>query len=195
MEVAASTGWRDARLADIAAAAGVSLADLHAHFASKAAILAAFSRRIDAEVLARDDPDIADQPARDRLFDVLMRRFDALAPHKAALRVIVRETATDPFAAAGAAVTLHRSMAWMLEAARLRGSGPGGLIRCKGLAAIYLATLRVWFDDDSEDMARTMAALDRRLNQVERVLRLCRRPRWRWSTAPPPEAPSSAMAD
>ncbi len=182
LALAAERGWRDLALADIAEAAGVSLADLYAHFRSKEAILVAFSRRIDAQVLAGDDPDLAVQPVRDRLFDVLMRRFDALAPHRDALRAILRASCADPLAAVCGALALRRSMACMLEAARLDASGLRGLARIKGLAAIYLATMRVWLDDDSADLARTMAALDRRLAQAERLIRLCRaipRPRRR----------------
>ncbi len=179
LDLAATQGWRDTTLADIAAAAKLSLADVHAHYASKAAILAAFSKQIDAEVLAREDAELADQPPRDRLFDVMMRRFDALAPHKAAVRAIARDSLGDPAAALLGACTLAASMAWMLEAARLGASGLRGVLRIKGLAVVYVSVLRVWLDDDSEDMARTMAALDRRLRQAESLVMLCRPPRRR----------------
>jgi hypothetical protein len=62
---------------------------------------------------------------------------------------------------------LLRSLAAMLEAARISSSGVKGLIRTKGLAAIYLATLRIWLRDDSPDMAKTMASLDGHLRRVE----------------------------
>ncbi len=182
LALAAERGWRDLAVADIAEAAGVSLTDFYANFRSKEAILTAFSRRIDAQVLAGDDPDLAAQPVRDRLFDVLMRRFDALAPHRGALRAILRDSRADPLAAVCGALALRRSMACMLEAARLGASGLRGLARVKGLTAIYIVTLRGWLDDDSADQARTMAALDRRLAQAERLIRLCRaipRPRRR----------------
>ncbi len=190
LALAESRGWRGLTLAEIAAEAGVTLAELYDAFSSKTAILAAFARRIDAEVLARDDPEIADQPARDRLFDVLMRRFDALAPYRPALRVILREGCADPAMALFGACALARSMAAMLEAARLDSSGIRGLLRIEGLTAVYLAVFRVWLADDSADQARTMAALDRRLAQAERAVRLCRgfpRPRRRSARGPEPE--------
>ena len=37
-------------------------------------------------VLAGGDVDMAEEPARERLFDVLMRRLEALAPYKEAIR-------------------------------------------------------------------------------------------------------------
>jgi len=175
LDLAATQGWRDSTLADIAAAAALPLAEVYRHYGSKAAILVAFSRSIDLAVLAGDDPEIADQPPRDRLFDVIMRRFDALAPHKEALRVLVREAGCDPLALVAGACALGRSMAWMLEAARIDSSGLAGAVRIKGLALIYLSTLRVWLADESEDMARTMAVLDRRLRQAEGFTAFARR--------------------
>ncbi len=173
--LAATQGWRDTTLGDIAAAAKLPLAEVHAHYRSKAAILAAFSRQIDAEVLAGDDPELAGQPARDRLFDVIMRRFDALSPHKVGVRAVLGDSLSDPMALVAGACALERSMAWMLAAARIESSGLGGLLRTKGLAAIYLAVLRVWLADDSGDMAATMAALDKRLRQADAAMTtLCR---------------------
>ena len=62
----------------------------------------------------------------------------------------------------------------MLEAAHISASGMAGIVRTKGLAAIYLAVMPVWLNDDSEDMAATMATLDKRLGQAESLLVLCR---------------------
>src|SRR5262249_42597024 len=68
--------------AEIATAAGVSLADLRATFPSTLAILAAHMKEVDRAVLAGGDADMAEEPPRERLFDVLMRRLEVLAPHK-----------------------------------------------------------------------------------------------------------------
>ncbi len=177
IDLAAIQGWRDTTLSDIAAAAKLTLAEVHGHYRSKTAILAAFMRQIDAAVLDGDDPELAGQPAPDRLFDVLMRRFDALNAHKAGVRAIIGDSLGDPCALLSGACALERSMTWMLAAARIGSSGLGGSLRVKGLAAIYLAVMRVWLADDSDDMAATMAALDKRLRQADAALAtLCRLP-------------------
>lgn len=166
LRLAAERGWNDLALADIAAAAKLSLGDLYAIFPSKAAILAAFSRNIDRQVLAGTDAGESETP-RDRLFDVLMRRFDALTPYRDGLAALARDARRDPTLALSGAGQLLGSMAAMLEAARISSSGIGGQIRTKGLAAIYLATLRDWLRDDTADKAKTMAALDGRLRRAE----------------------------
>ena len=170
--LAAEKGWRDLALGDIAAAAGLSLAQLYALYPSKAAILGAYSRSIDNAVLAEAEvPEGggAAESAKDRLFDLLMRRFDKLDAHKAGMLRIAEDTGRDPLSLVCSLARLDRSMAAMLEAAGISADGLGGLLRVKGLAAVYLAGLRAWFRDESADKAKTMAALDRALSRAERL--------------------------
>ena len=175
LELAAERGWERVGLADIADAAGLSLAELREQFPSKTAILAAHAAWVDGEVLAGRDPDMADRPATERLFDIVMKRFDVLNPHKAGLRAVLRSYRCDPEAMVCGSMTLRRSMRWMLEAADLSTAGLQGRLRVKALGALYLSVLPVWLRDDSEDMARTMAALDRRLKRLDGLARtLCR---------------------
>lgn len=167
--LAVERGWRDLSLADVAEAAGLPLPRLHALFPSKQAILNGFSDRVDAAMLA-EAADGLDTPARDRLFDVVMRRLDVLQPHKDALGIILQDQLRDPLAACCGLSRLRRSMALTLDAAGFSTTGLRGVLRVKGLAAIYLATLRIWLRDDSEDMARTMAYLDGQLARVDGLI-------------------------
>jgi AcrR family transcriptional regulator len=177
LALATTRGWRALTLADIAEAAKLPLSKVHPVYSSKAAILRGYTRRIDASVLAGEEPDAGEGGARDRLFDVLMRRFDALKPHREALGNIVFDNARDPLSALCGLGRLERSMAAMLEAARLSAGGLRGLLRAKALGLAYLATLRVFLRDDSPDLAATMAALDRNLGCLDRFARGCSRTR------------------
>ena len=179
LSLIAQQGWRRLSLAAIAAEADVPILTLYRAFPSKPAILCGFSRRIDEAVLATpldSDAMDADERPRDRVFDLLMRRFDALHPYRAALEVLGRELPTDPIAALCAGAGLLRSIGWMLEAAGISTVGLGGIFAVKLTAAAYLATSRVWLRDDSPDLAPTMAALDRRLRGIERWFGSGRRP-------------------
>jgi AcrR family transcriptional regulator len=155
-------------LAEIARTAGVSLADLRGVFGSTLAILAAQIKETDRAVLAADATDMAEEPPRERLFDVLMRRLEVLEPHKAAVRSLIRSAAINPgiaFALNGLAV---RSQQWMLTAADIDAAGPRGMVRAQGLAVLFASVLRTWVDDDDPGHARTMAALDRALARGQR---------------------------
>ncbi len=183
LALAATRGWRALTLADIAEAAKLPLSKVHPVYASKAAILGGYTRRIDASVLAGEEPDAGAGGARDRLFEVLMRRFDALKPHREALGNMVFDTARDPLSALCGLGRMERSMAAMLEAARLSAGGLRGQLRAKVLGLAYLATLRVFLRDDSPDLAATMAALDRNLGCLDRIARRCSRTRHRTAAA------------
>jgi AcrR family transcriptional regulator len=168
-------------LADIAKAAGVSLSALRDAFASKLAIYAAHVKAIDRAVLAEDFSDMAEESPRERLFDVLMRRLELLAPHREAIRSLlrsVRRNAPLTLALNGMAV---RSQQWMLTAAGITVTGPFGMLRAQGLAALFGTVLRTWVRDDDSGLARTMAALDRALGRGQRwsgfLEDLCRIPR------------------
>lgn len=193
LSLAAIYGWRNVSLGEIAEEAGLSLADLRGLYASKAAILAGFTAQIDAAVLASKFDHGEDDSARDRLFDVLTRRFELLTPHKGGLAAVARECAGDPCAALCRCCGVLRSMTWMLEAAGIPSVGFNGRIRVKGLALIFASTLPVWLRDDSEDMARTMAVLDRRLARAESLAGMVWRGRRADGPAPePPAAPATA---
>jgi AcrR family transcriptional regulator len=165
----AEKGFAAVALRDVAEAAGLGVADLYRVYPDKVALVAAFMARVDAEVLAgtpnRNDPE---ETARDRLFDVLMRRYDALRPHRAALGAIRRAGTRDPMLALALGPPLRRSMAAMLEAASVPSDGLGGALRQNGLLAIHYAVSRIFDRDESADLSKTMAALDSRLKMAER---------------------------
>ena len=165
----AEKGFAEVTLRDVAAAADLGLADLYRLSPDKLALAAAFMARIDAAVLAgtprQTDPE---ETARDRLFDVMMRRYDALRPHRDALRALRRAGTRDPLLALALGPALRRSMGAMLEAASLSSEGLPGALRQNGLLAIHYAVSRVFDRDDTVDLSKTMAALDSRLKMAER---------------------------
>ena len=155
-------------LAEVAGRAGVKLSQLRAEFGSTLSILAAHIKDIDRKVLAGGDTDMAEEPARERLFDVLMRRLEALAPHKEAVRSIMCSARRNPGLAFALNAMAVRSQRWMLEAAGIGASGPRGALRAQGAALIFARVLSVWIEDKEEGLDRTMATLDRGLNSAER---------------------------
>jgi AcrR family transcriptional regulator len=167
LDLAADRGWRGVSLADIAARSGVPLADLAEQFPSKTAILDGYARHIDRRMM--DGAVDMGESARDRLFEVVMRRFDAMSPHRKGLASALRDGGADPWALACGARRFVKAMALTLETAGISSSGLAGLARVEGLGAAYLYVLRTFLDDDSADLARTMAALDTALRRAEDV--------------------------
>jgi hypothetical protein len=161
---AAADGWSSVTVASAARQAGLSLEQARGRFPTRDAILMRFGRVADQAALAGAT---TDGPERDRLFDVVMRRFDALQAHRAGIRAVIRELPAHPGLALGLGLATQSSMGWMLEAAGISTTGLRGLLRVQGLMGVWLYTLRAWDRDDSADLSGTMAALDRALSRAE----------------------------
>lgn len=172
----AEKGYVSLALSELATIANVPLATVYRAFPNKTAILEALIRRVDLALLSEAvDPGAS---ARDRLFDLLMRRFEALAPYRAAVRVVYRDMKRRPAEALALAPTMIRAMDWIIDIAGLSGGGAIRPLRAPALGALYASVVPVWLDDDDPGLARTMAALDRRLRRVEEVVeRLQPKPR------------------
>jgi len=168
MALLAEHSFSDIGLAEIAGRAGLKLSQLRAEFGSPLAIFAAHVKDIDRKVLDGGEADVVEETARDRLFDVLMRRLDAMKPYREAVRSMLRSARRHPSLALALNTIALRSQQWMLEAAGIHGSGPKGLLRAQGSALMFARVLSVWVDDQDESLDRTMAALDRGLNSAER---------------------------
>ena len=148
----ASDGWRHLSLAAIADSAEMPILRVYRTFESKQAILRALYRRIDEAALAELPPAEPAERPRDRLFDLLMRRFDTLRPYKPSLEVLRRELPGDPVTILCSGAWLLRSMRWMLEAADITTGGIRGALAVKLTAAAYLSVIPVWQLDDSPDL-------------------------------------------
>ncbi len=171
MRLAAENGWRSLTLNMIADEAKITLAEMRRLVDSKRDIMEHFVADVDARVLETYEQDPVDVDPRDRLFDVLMVRFELLEPHKTALRKISHDLRSDPAERLALAGTFLKSMEWMLRAADIETGGARGSLKSKGLASVYLSVAATWFEDDDPGLARTMAKLDGKLRQGETWLR------------------------
>ncbi len=169
MDLLSEKPFEQIGLADVATQADISLADLRQEFNSTLAILAGHVKMIDRAVLSGGDGDMADETARDRLFDVLMRRLEAMAPDRNALRSLLKSASRNPGLALALNAMAVRSQQWMLTTAGIPCAGPKGMIRAQGLAILF-ARVVMTFADDDDDNTRTMAALDRALANGERYV-------------------------
>jgi AcrR family transcriptional regulator len=170
MTLAGDMRWDQITLSMITAKADVSLADLRDHYPSKGAILGGFSKRIDRIVLDGTGDDMLGEPARERVLDIMMRRLDALAPYKAGLKEIRNAARRDPLMLAALNQLALNSWRYMLAAADIETEDELGILRIQGAALVFVRTLDIWFDDEGEDLARTMAKLDKELGNGEKIM-------------------------
>lgn len=164
--LAGEEGWQKVNVAKAARAAGLSVSTARARFPSRNAILLRFGRLADQAALL----DVVDEGSvRDRLFDLLMRRFDVLQTNRTGVKALLRSLPTDPPTAMLLACATQNSMRWMLQGAGADATGIRGAAQVQGLLAVWLWTVRAWERDDSEDLSGTMAALDKALERAEQT--------------------------
>jgi AcrR family transcriptional regulator len=170
LELAGEQRFEDISISAICAKAGVSLADFRDSFPSKGAVLAGFSKRIDRIVLQHHSDEMASESPKERLFDVLMRRLDAMAPYRQGLREISQWLRRDPLSALAFSQVAVNSMRFMLEAAGIDSEGGVGALKLQGLAFSWARIVNIWLDDKEPELSKTMAALDRELTRGERFV-------------------------
>jgi AcrR family transcriptional regulator len=174
MAALAEHDWGDVSLADVATRADVSLSELRAAFPSTGAILGGFVKRIDLAVLKDEGTDLAEQPVRERLFDLLMRRLDAMAPHREAIRRLRRGLRRDVFAAKAWNQLSVTSQQWTLAAAGVTETGAVGAAKAQALACAFSVVVDAWVEDVEPGQDRTMRILDEQLGRLERLAEAAR---------------------
>ena len=170
LTLAANRRWDEIELDAVARQAGLPLAELRRLFPSKLAMLGALSRIADDAVLGAPAEDLAGEPIRERLFDLVMRRLDALAPYKAALRRIMPALRRDPLTLAALNRGAVNSWRYMLASAGIPTEDSLGSVRVQGAVLLMARVGDVWLDDDEPELSRTMARLDRELKTAGRVM-------------------------
>ncbi len=164
LSLAADRPWGEISLRDIARASGVSFAALYARAEGKDALLDHLSRRMDAAALDSGETDESAE-THDRLFEAVMARLEAMAPHRDALIAIAR--AQGP---SRVAPKLPRTAKALLEAAGVDTGGLRGAARVVGMTGVWGRTLQVWRDDQGA-LNRTMAEIDKQLRTLNDRLR------------------------
>ncbi|KNY22304.1 TetR family transcriptional regulator [Methylobacterium sp. ARG-1] len=170
MRLAAEQPWNDIEIGDIAREAGLTLAELRDLFPSKGAVLGGLTRIIDRKVLEGDISGLEEEPTRERLFDVLMRRLDAMTPYKPALRRIAYALRGEPLSMLALNSVMLNSHRYMLAAAGIDTEGPLGQLKLQGVVIAFARVTQVWLEDDDPALARTMAKLDKEIRNGERLM-------------------------
>jgi hypothetical protein len=168
----ADVGWAGWSPKTLAATAGYGLGEVYDAFPVPSALAQKLAEHLDKAMLAMPADELDGLSHRERLFELFMRRFDAMAPFKPGLQRLAREARGEPELLLASLCTLDRMAHWLIELAELPYSGLEARLARRALMLAYARLFRVWLDDDTPDLATTMAELDKRLDQLERAANL-----------------------
>ncbi len=167
---AGEKGWRAMSVAGAAHRAGLPLARARSRFPVRLTVLMRLGEQADRVALegaGAESEAATPLPARELLFDMLMRRLDVLQENRAGVLALFDALPLDPVSAIALAAATARSMAWMLEGAGLEtGGSAASPLRIPLLVGAWLYAVRAWRQDESADLAGAMAALDRALDRI-----------------------------
>jgi AcrR family transcriptional regulator len=170
--MAEEEGWASVGLSETAARARVPLAELRRHFRDMDAITDAwFSTGYEA-MLAPVSKGFSRKPVAERLEILILRWFDALAPHRrvTAEMIAAKMWVFHPHHYVPMVFNLSRLIQWLRDLAGLRAGGRRRQIEETGLTVLFLATLAVWCRDGSENQDRTRKFLSARLAQADGLM-------------------------
>ncbi len=167
LSLAASTPWREVTLVKLADSANRPVSEYYGASVGEAldCVEEAFDRAIGDSLDKLDNS----QSVRDRLFELIMRRFEAMEPHRAAVLAMEQGQDRDPTLMAGAHQRHVRCARWVLAIAGLEADGMTGQARAQGLGVIIGQARAAWRGDTAGDYAKTMASLDKNLRRAEEM--------------------------
>jgi len=163
----AEMGWQNFALDMAYSAAKLSVKKAATCFANKEDLLAFFSQEITKEMMEECGP-FVDEPEKDRLFDVIMTRFDVLQKHRPVIIELFEFFKRNPLQGLSFLVSLRSTVQWILCAAQVTDSSYPFHLKEKAVLSVYMLTLRTWVRDDSPDLEKTMADLDKNLDRMIR---------------------------
>ena len=162
-------GWNQLNLAQVAQSEDIAPEVMEAFFPAKINVLEYLIKQVDDAYSAHLPEDDADERPHDRLFAIIMARFDALAPYRGALQAVQGDMWQEPWNFLCLLPCLIPSLTSMLDAAHIDTQGLTGLVRVKIFAVAYFMLLPTWLNDESADLSATMAAVDRSLERLAQV--------------------------
>jgi hypothetical protein len=163
----AGASWRTLALTDLAKAAGRPVSDFYG--ASMGEAVDCVEEAFDRSISDNLEPLDADQSVRDRLFDLIMKRFEAMEPHRVAVIAMEAGADRDPMLLAAQHQRHVRCARWVLALAGLEADGMTGQARAQGLGVIIGQARAAWRSDDAGDFTKTMASLDKNLRRAEEM--------------------------
>ena len=169
-------GWSIASLNMAAADCGLSEVEMHNLFpAGIFDAIAAYGSYADQNMItafhAKDAADIAVMPVHMKIRSLILIRLEQAAPYKEVVRRTLAVLAR-PQHAKLASQLLYKTVDEMWRAAGDTSTDYNFYTKRATLSAVYSATLLAFLSDNSTDLAKTEAFLDRRLNDVSKLAKI-----------------------
>jgi hypothetical protein len=169
-ELIEKIGWERFSFQKLSGKEKIPLNFLKTNYKCKYTVIEKFSQMIDRQVESniRAD-DLMDSSIKDKLFELIMLRFDELESFKKALKNIFLSTKKNPLLISIISKNLLNSFDFYLEVSNSYQNSPTDIFKKNFLLLIYSLVFETWLNDNSEDLSKTMSQLDKYLSIAEQT--------------------------
>jgi len=161
-------GWEEFSLEKLSTQEKIPINDLKVFFKCKNSIVDKFSRMIDKNIESKlRIDDFKDSSKKDILFELIMMRFDEMEGFKGSLVKILDVSKNKPLLISIITKNVMNTMDFFLELSNSYNNYAFDFLKKNFLFIIYSITFKTWLSDDTEDLSKTMAELDKLLSTAE----------------------------
>ena len=161
-------GWEEFSLEKLSTKEKIPINDLKVFFKCKNSIVDKFSRMIDKKIESKlRIDDFKDSSKKDILFELIMMRFDEMESFKGSLVKILDVSKNKPLLISIITKNVMNTMDFFLELSNSYNNYAFDFLKKNFLFFIYSITFKTWLSDETKDLSKTMAELDKLLSTAE----------------------------
>ena len=166
----AEKGWKNFSLLKFSKSQKIPAQDLKFFFRSKNEVLDKFTKMIDYKVEHNIDvEEMKSTSKKDNLFELIMLRLEAMQSYKVALKNILSGAKEKPIILKRLSKNIINSLDFYLELSSYYDDTFVDFLKKNAIFLIYSLTFRVWLNDESDDLSKTMAELDKLLSMADKA--------------------------
>ncbi len=161
-------GWDKFSVEKLSTKENIPVKDLKVIFKCKYSIVDKFSRMIDKSIESKlRIQDFRDSSKKDILFELIMMRFDEMEEFKGSLAKVLDASKNKPLLISIITQNVMNTMDFFLELSNSYNNYAFDVLKKNFLFLIYSITFKTWLSDNTEDLSKTMAELDKLLSTAE----------------------------
>ena len=161
-------GWKDFSISKLSRIRNIEIHQIKFFFKTKTSILKEFTKMIDESVLEEISiEDLESCSTKDNLFEFIMLRFEKLEPYKIMLKKFLIDIKSQPIVLKTISKQISNSLDLYLELSNAKNNYFIDQIKLNTFFLMYAYIFKIWLEDDSTEMNRTMAELDKWLSKAE----------------------------
>ena len=162
------TGWEEFSIERLSTRENIPLNDLKVYFKCKYSMVDKFSKMIDKNIESKlRIQDFKDSSKKDIIFELIMMRFDEMEEFKGSLTKVLNASKNKPLLISIISKNVMNTMDFFLELSNSYNNYAFDVLKKNFLFLIYSITFKTWLSDNTEDLSKTMAELDRLLSTAE----------------------------